>query len=113
MSAKQFVKEESLLQVALKNSAKGKVQDCMKAISEQRNIFKKKIHLLKAKNRQLEQTLRQKMALIEQLDEKLAEETNKYDMLVDLNLQKETLQKEIKALEDEYNKMRRVIRVRE
>lgn len=107
---KKSSKKNSLLRVAIGNSARGRVKDCMKALSTQKSFFEKNIHTLKMKIRQLKEELNEKMQLIEQLDKKLEDETRKYDMLQGLIFKKETLQSEVNALKDQFNTLNHTIR---
>ena len=107
---KKSSKKNSLLRVAIGNSARGRVKDCMKALSTQKGFFEKNIRILKIKIRQLKEKLSEKMKLIEQLNKELDDETRKYDMLEGLNLKKETLQSEVNALKDQFNTLKHAIR---
>ena len=107
---KKSSKKNSLLRVAIGNSARGRVKDCMKALSTQKGFFEKNIRILKIKIRQLNEKLNEKMQLIEQLNKELDAETRKYDMLEGLILKKETLQSEVNALKDQFNTLKHTIR---
>lgn len=107
---KKSSKKNSLLRVAIGNSARGRVKDCMKALSTQKGFFEKNIRILKIKIRQLNKKLNEKMQLIEQLNKELDAETRKYDMLEGLILKKETLQSEVNALKDQFNTLKHTIR---
>ena len=107
---KKSSKKNSLLRVAIGNSARGRVKDCMKALSTQKGFFEKNIRILKIMIRQLNEKLNEKNQIIEELDKELDDETRKYDMLEGLNLKKETLQSEVNALKDQFNTLKHAIR---